>query len=61
MRCKYCSNQVMAHGMCRKHLVDRVRRAEKMVRTTRIKGTPYRPTPDTCIEGVYMTRYKDEK
>ena len=51
----------MAHGMCKKHLTNKVRIAKKMIEDTIRKEKPYRATPDTCIEGIWHTRYKNEK
>ena len=59
--CRYCNRYILALGLCKEHFREEYRQAEKIVRTTRIKGRPYKPTPDVGVNYVYHSRYEDEK
>lgn len=49
----YCRQSVLRYGLCKRHFNKATRDMSKLIDGIRIKGTPYRATPDKCIEGIY--------
>ena len=62
MNCKFphCRQSVKRYGYCQIHWNKAVRDMKKLIDKVRIKGTPYKATPDTCIEG-FDSEYKNKE